>query len=87
LKQFGGDFILQTMFFAGDVNGLHINNMEDAELSAWLKVVGELRPKTVMIYTIARDTPEQNLRKATHNELETIKNKILELGVNVQVSE
>ena len=87
LKQFGGDFILQTMFFAGDVNGLHINNMEDAELSAWLKVVDLLRPKTVMIYTIARDTPEQNLRKATHNELETIKNKILELGVNVQVSE
>lgn len=87
LKQFNGKFILQTMFFEGDVNGLHINNMAENELSAWLKIVDELRPQTVMIYTIDRDTPEKTLRKATHQELENIKNKISELGVNVQVSE
>ena len=61
--------------------------MAENELSAWLKIVDELRPQQVMIYTIDRDTPEKTLRKATHQELENIKNKISELGVNVQVSE
>lgn len=87
LKAFNGNFILQTMFLEGNVNGVHINNMTNHELTAWLKVVDELKPSLVMIYTINRDTPEQDLRKATHNELENIKNEILKLGIKVQVSE
>ncbi|MCQ2976285.1 MAG: radical SAM protein [Bacteroidales bacterium] len=87
LKQFSGDFILQTMFLEGTVNKVHFNNMTDKELSAWLKIVETLRPKQVMIYTIARDTPEKDLRKASHDELENIKIKIEKLGINVQVSE
>lgn len=86
LKQFNGKFILQTMFLSGNVNGIEINNMDDNELSAWLNVVQMLKPQLVMIYTIARDTPESGLIKATPQQLDNIKLKIEKLGVKVQVS-
>ena len=86
LKGFNGDFTLQTMFLEGDVNGVHINNMTEQEVSAWLDVVKTTRPKKVMIYTIDRDTPEQNLRKATHEELDSIRDRVKAAGFEVSVS-
>lgn len=86
LKGFDGNFTLQTMFLEGDVNGRHINNMTDEEVSAWLDVVKSTRPKKVMIYTIDRATPEQNLRKATHEELDAIGQQVKAAGFEVSVS-
>lgn len=87
LKQFGGKFVLQTMFLKGVVGGKTINNTTDTEVDAWLKIVEELRPETVMIYTIDRDTPEKNLEKATHEDLEKIRQKVEKLGIKITVSE
>lgn len=87
LRQFDGDFILQTMFLRGVVDGKTIDNMTDNEIDAWLKVVRDLRPKKVMIYTIARDTPEKNLSKADHNDLENVRRRVAELGIEISVSE
>ena len=39
-----------------------------------------------MIYTIDRATPEQNLRKATHEELDAISQKVKAAGFDVSVS-
>ena len=86
LKGFDGNYTLQTMFLEGDVNGQHINNMTDQEVSAWLDVVKATRPKKVMIYTIDRATPEQNLRKATHEELDAIRDRVKAAGFEVSVS-
>ena len=86
LKGFDGNYTLQTMFLEGDVNGQHINNMTEQEVSAWLDVVKATRPKKVMIYTIDRATPEQNLRKATHEELDAIRDKVQAAGFEVSVS-
>jgi wyosine [tRNA(Phe)-imidazoG37] synthetase (radical SAM superfamily) len=87
LKQFNGKFVLQTMFLKGVVDGKTINNTTDNEVNAWLKIVEELRPETVMIYTIDRDTPEKNLEKATHEDLEKIRQKVEKLGIKITVSE
>jgi len=87
LKRFGGKFILQTMFLSGEVDGKQICNLTDTEINAWLEVVKELRPEQVMIYTIARDTPEKNLQKASHEDLEKIRRKVEALGVKISVSE
>ena len=87
LKQFESKFVLQTMFLKGEVGGEIINNTTDNEVAAWLKIVEELRPETVMIYTIARDTPEKNLEKATHEDLEKIRQKVENLGIKITVSE
>ncbi|MCQ2251548.1 MAG: radical SAM protein [Bacteroidales bacterium] len=86
LKKLDGDFTLQTMFLEGNVNGVHINNMTGPEVEAWLGVVSETSPRKVMIYTIDRDTPEQDLRKATHEELDVIAEKVRQMGVEISVS-
>ncbi|MBO4771387.1 MAG: radical SAM protein [Bacteroidales bacterium] len=86
MKGFNGKFTMQTMFLEGDVNGQHINNMTDEEVSAWLEVVKATKPKQVMIYTIDRATPEQNLRKATHDELDAIRDRVKAAGFEVSVS-
>ena len=86
MKKFDGNFTMQTMFLEGDVAGTHINNMTDEEVSAWLDVVKATKPKQVMIYTIDRATPEQNLRKATHDELDAIRDRVKAAGFEVSVS-
>ena len=86
MKKFDGKFTMQTMFLEGDVAGRHINNMTDEEVSAWLDVVKATKPKQAMIYTIDRATPEQNLRKATHDELDAIRDRVKAAGFEVSVS-
>jgi wyosine [tRNA(Phe)-imidazoG37] synthetase (radical SAM superfamily) len=86
LKKFKGKFILQTMFVKGEYNGHVINNTTDLELNAWLKIIPEINPRLIMIYTIARDTPVQNLEKIPLPELDRIADKIIKLGYKVQVS-
>ncbi|MCE1199146.1 MAG: hypothetical protein LWW85_09275, partial [Marinilabiliales bacterium] len=62
LKQFDGHFILQTMFLRGSFEGIEFDNSSDAEVTAWMEKVKEIRPAKVMIYSIARDTPADSLR-------------------------
>ena len=39
-----------------------------------------------MIYTIDRETPDHDLQKATHEELDCIAERIRETGIPVSVS-
>ena len=34
-----------------------------------------------MIYTIDRETPDQTLRKATHEELDAIRDRVTAMGI------
>ena len=63
LKMFEGDFILQTMFLRGEYLGKVVDNTTEEEVAAWLKVVEELKPKQVMVYSLDRDTPCQTITK------------------------
>ena len=40
--------------------------------SPWIEAVKEIAPRQVMIYTIDRETPDHDLQKATHEELDRI---------------
>lgn len=86
LKQFDGSFILQTLFVRGSYNGKPVDNASGSEIERWLEVVKEVRPKEVMVYTIARDTPIETLSKVPLSELNRIADRIKELGIPVQVS-
>ena len=46
----------------------------------------EIKPRQVMIYTIDRETPDHDLCKATHEELDRIASLIKEEGLPVSVS-
>ncbi len=86
LKRFGGKCIVQTMFLRGEHNGKHIDNTTDIEVNALISAYKEIAPKEVMIYSIDRKTPEENLNKITKEELETIAKRIESEGIAVVVS-
>lgn len=81
LAKFGRNFILQTMFLRGEYNGTHIDNTIDSELLAWAAVVGYLRPRSVMVYSIDRATPCQTLQKVERAELDRIAERVRALGI------
>ena len=86
LKLFDGKVIIQTLFLRGNFKNEIIDNTTKDELSAWLKLVVEIKPSQVMIYTIDRDTPATGLEKVKLIELERIAAQVRELGFEVQVS-
>jgi wyosine [tRNA(Phe)-imidazoG37] synthetase (radical SAM superfamily) len=86
LKKFSGKLIIQTMFFRGNYNGIYIDNTANSELEPLIEAYREIRPESVMIYTIARDTPHQGLQKAGVNELKAIAARIEKLGIKTHVS-
>lgn len=87
LKQFDGKLIIQTMFIRGEFRGRVFDNTTAAELDAWKALLKEIMPKSVMIYTIARDTPTSEIQNIPIDELEQIGLSVRnELGFDVQVS-
>ncbi|MGE0078556.1 MAG: radical SAM protein [Bacteroidales bacterium] len=86
LKEFDGNLIIQTLFVRGTVNNQIVDNTTEEEIEAWLGLIGEIKPSEVMIYTIARDTPAQDLIKVPIGELNKIAERVKALGFAVQVS-
>ena len=86
LKQFAGQCIVQTMMLRGEHGGVKIDNTTDAEIAALIEAYKEIQPREVMLYSIDRTTPEENLEKVGKDELEAIGAKITAAGIKVQVS-
>lgn len=85
LKAFGGHCIIQTMFMKGSISTADgtasVDNTSDEYVQPWLDAVREIAPQQVMIYTIDRETPVSGLLKATHEELDSIRDSVLALGI------
>lgn len=81
LKSFHGHVIIQTMFMKGKIDGEDVDNTGDEYVLPWLEAVKEIAPKEVMIYTIDRETPDHDLQKASHEELDRIRDKVIETGI------
>lgn len=86
LKLFDGQLIIQTMFMKGTSQGVSVDNTGDAYVLPWLEVVKEIHPRQVMIYTIDRETPDHDLQKATHEELDRIVRLLKENGLEASAS-
>lgn len=86
LKQFKGNLIIQTLFVKGTINNKVVDNTTPDEISAWVQLIEEIKPREVMVYTIARDTPAQDLIKIPIEELNSIAARVEQLGIPVQVS-
>jgi wyosine [tRNA(Phe)-imidazoG37] synthetase (radical SAM superfamily) len=61
LKKFQGSLIIQTMFLKGTFEGRFFDNTTELEIERWISLLKEIQPKSVMIYSIARETPAENL--------------------------
>ncbi len=86
LKRFEGQVTIQTLFVKGSFKNKTIDNTTSQEVETWLKLIKEIAPKEVMVYTIDRDTPVKTLEKITKQKLEEIAQKVRELGIKAQVS-
>jgi len=86
LIKFNGKAIIQTMFIRGEYKGQHFDNTTQKEINAWLELLEEINPQQVMIYTIARDTPSENIEKISEKELKNIAKQVEEKGFATQIS-
>ena len=86
LKAFKGKVIIQTMFMKGFTHGVNVDNTGDKYVLPWLEAVKAIAPSQVMIYTIDRETPDKNLKKATHEELDHIVDLIEAEGIKASAS-
>ncbi len=86
LKLFNGHVIIQTMFMKGLSEGQSVDNTGDEFVTPWLETVKTIAPQQVMIYTIDRETPDHDLLKATHEELDSIRDRVLAAGIPCSAS-
>ena len=86
LKKFEGRLIIQTMFLRGEVNGEKLDNTTYEEVEAWLSALEQIRPQQVMIYSLDREAPTQNLQKVNVEELNDIAEKGRARGFDVSVA-
>ena len=85
IKLFGSNFILQTMFLKGEVDGQVIDCTDAEHCRLWRDLVRELKPREVMMYTIDRETPAQNLQKVTVEEMTDIAQELINEGYTIQI--
>jgi wyosine [tRNA(Phe)-imidazoG37] synthetase (radical SAM superfamily) len=78
MKAFHGHVIIQTMFLRS-TDGL--DNTTDEYVTPWLEAVKSIAPQQVMIYTIDRETPDHSLLKATHEQLDSIRDRVMAIGI------
>ncbi len=86
MKVFEGKQIIQTMFLRGSWRGRLYDNTRPEELDAWEAWIVKVRPTSVMLYSLDRDTPAEGLQKVSSSELEKIAARIRKHGIPVSVA-
>lgn len=86
MKHFRGQMILQTMFLRGEYEGQRVDNTTEEQVEAWLRIVEQIAPRQVMVYSLDRDTPCPTLEKVSREELLQIAARVEALGVACSVA-
>ena len=81
LKRFEGDFVLQTMFLKSP----DFDSAAPEVLQGWMRIVRELRPREIMVYTIDRETPMKGLQKYTPAQMQALVRPLLDEGFQIQI--
>ena len=81
LKAFNGHVIIQTMFMRGTYQGESVDNTAEAYIAPWLETVKAIKPQQVMVYTIDRETPAKGLEKASREQLDAIRDRVIAAGI------
>ena len=74
-------FIIQTMFMRGINEGESVDNTSEEFVAPWLEVVKAIKPQQVMVYTIDRETPAKGLEKASREQLDAIRDRVIAAGI------
>jgi wyosine [tRNA(Phe)-imidazoG37] synthetase (radical SAM superfamily) len=85
LKKFDGKLIVQTLFVQGFNQHHGIDNTTEEEVTAWLKQLEKINPKSVILYPIERETPENSISKVDIQILNGIADKVQSIGFKTEV--
>ena len=77
MKAFHGHIIIQTMFMRGS----SVDNTGEEYVAPWLEAVKQINPQQVMVYTIDRETPAHGLEKASREQLDAIRDRVIAAGI------
>ena len=58
-----------------------VDNTGEAYVGPWLEAVKAIRPQQVMVYTIDRETPAHGLEKASREQLDAIRDRVIAAGI------
>ena len=86
LKGFNGKVIIQTIFVEGEIADCPFTNSDNAKVTAWLRLIKEIAPRQVMIYTINRPVPTVGIRKVSLQRLQEIGEKVKAAGFDVSIA-
>ena len=86
LALFGGHCIIQTMLMKGEYEGHNLDNTTEEYVAPYLEALARIKPRSVMLYTLDRETPVSGLEKATPEAMEAIAERIRGLNIEVSVS-
>jgi wyosine [tRNA(Phe)-imidazoG37] synthetase (radical SAM superfamily) len=85
LVEFNGKAIIQTLFIKGIYEGKSVDNTSEEEVGAWLGHLEKIKPRLVMIYPIARETPIAGLEVVSPQKLSEIAHRVEQLGIATEV--
>lgn len=85
LESFKGNLVIQTLFLRGRYHNETIDNTSPQELSIWLEHLKRIKPKSVMLYSLDRETPAKELIKVSLDEMETIAQRVRQLGITANI--
>ena len=74
-------FKVQSSTFKVQSSKFNVDNTGEEFVGPWLEVVKQIKPQQVMVYTIDRETPAQGLEKATHEQLDAIRDRVIAAGI------
>ncbi len=90
LADLKGHFILQTMFLKGfiekDGEQIPIDCTEKENVAAWQSLVRDLSPKSVMMYSIDRETPAKELSKVSVEQMREIAAPLVQEGFDINIA-
>ena len=86
LELFQGHCIIQTMLMKGTYKGLDLDNTREEYVAPYLEALARIKPHSVMLYTLDRETPVTGLEKADCEVMQSIADRIRALGIEVSVS-
>ena len=81
LERFEGNFVLQTMF----LKSKDFDSASPEVLNGWMDIVRRLKPRQVMVYTLDRPTPEQDLEAFSVEKMQTLVQPLIDEGFSIDI--
>ena len=82
----GDALTIQTMFVSWTLDGVTYDNTCPEDVEPWMEILQRIRPPRLMIYTIDRETPAHQLKKASPEELDAIGEQVRKLGLACSIA-